>query len=213
MQSFKEAFSRHLRHPSTGPVGWLVKQFLVRRNGYLEKEAARLLGIQPHDSVLEVGFGPGVGLQYALGQMGGDGRGKVHGLEMSPDMIHSATKRLHKHIASGKLQLTLGNVMELPYPDDSMDRIFHVNCYYFWDDLDQGCKELYRVMSPGGAMVCTLNSKMVKLTIEKDFNKYADKYDPDGYMTSLERTGFTGVRIEHLQDGEKSFEAIFAGKE
>ncbi|XP_035673552.1 uncharacterized methyltransferase YdaC-like [Branchiostoma floridae] len=213
MQSFKEAFSRHLRHPSTGPVGWLVKHILVRTNRYLEKEAARLLGIQPHDRVLEVGFGPGLGLQYALEHIGGDGRGKVYRLEISPEMIHSATKRLHRHIASGKLHLTLGNVMNLPYPDNSMDRIFHVNCYYFWDDLDQGCKELNRVLSPGGAMITTMDYKTLKLSIKRDLNAYADKYDPYAYMKSLEQTGFTGVRMEHLKDGVKDFEAIFACKE
>eukprot|EP00058_Branchiostoma_floridae_P023117 XP_002608607.1 hypothetical protein BRAFLDRAFT_231146 [Branchiostoma floridae] len=128
-------------------------------------------------------------------------------------MICIATKRLHQHIASGKLHLTLGNVMKLPYPDNSMDRIFHVNCYYFWDDLDQGCKELYRVLSPGGAMITTMNYKLLKLSIEKNLNAYAHNYDPDAYMKSLEKTGFTGVRMEHLKDGDKDFQAIFACKE
>jgi len=37
----------------------------VRRNRFLERKAVALCGIQPNDKVLEVGFGPGLGLEAA----------------------------------------------------------------------------------------------------------------------------------------------------
>ena len=36
-----------------------------KRNRFLEINAVRLCNIQPHHQVLEVGFGPGVGLKEA----------------------------------------------------------------------------------------------------------------------------------------------------
>lgn len=45
--------------------------------------------------------------------------------------------------------------MELPYSDNFFERVFHVNCYYFWPDLDQGISELGRVMKTDGLMVST----------------------------------------------------------
>ena len=47
-------------------VCFSLQRFLVSRNSILEKNAARLCNIQPHHHVLEVGFGPGIGLQHAL---------------------------------------------------------------------------------------------------------------------------------------------------
>ena len=44
------------------------------------------LGVQPDDKVLEVGFGPGVGLEVALRKVE-DGSGKVYGLEISQQMV------------------------------------------------------------------------------------------------------------------------------
>ncbi|XP_078663747.1 putative methyltransferase YdaC [Branchiostoma floridae x Branchiostoma belcheri] len=213
MQHFKEAVSRHMRQPSSGPVGWLVQRFLEKRNDGLERHAAKLLNIKPHQNVLEVGFGPGLGLKHALNYIGSDGPGKVYGLDISPQMVGVATKRFQSHIAAGKLQVTLGSVSNLPYADRSMDGIFHVNCYYFWDDLHQGCAELYRVLSPGGVMVATMKKERVQLLVDRGYNEYAHKLNPDGYMSALEQTGFIGVELEHLGKGEKTFEAIFAYKE
>ena len=38
---------------------------MVKKNTILETEAVKLCGIQPDHEVLEVGFGPGVGLKAA----------------------------------------------------------------------------------------------------------------------------------------------------
>ncbi|XP_078586878.1 putative methyltransferase YdaC isoform X2 [Branchiostoma floridae x Branchiostoma japonicum] len=213
MQHFKEAFSKHMRQPSGGPVGWLVKRFLEKRNDGLERQAAKLLNIKPHHNVLEVGFGPGLGLKHALNYMGPGGPGKVYGLNISTQMVGIATKRFQSHIAAGKLQVTVGSVADLPYADRSMDGIFHVNCYYFWDDMNQACAELHRVLSPGGVMVSTLKKKRLELLIDRGYNRYAHKLNPDEYMAVLEQTGFTGVTLEHFGKGQTTFEAIFAYKE
>ena len=51
--------------PTRSLVGWLVSKFLKVGNRVLEEKAVRLCGIQPGDTVLEVGHGPGLGLQSA----------------------------------------------------------------------------------------------------------------------------------------------------
>ncbi|CAH1257228.1 Hypp1799 [Branchiostoma lanceolatum] len=214
MQHFKRAVSQNLKLPTGGPIGWLVKELIfLRTNDPCEVQAAKLLNIQPHHQVLEVGFGPGVGLKEALGYIGKDDPGKVYGLELSPQMVHVATKRLQPYIASGKLQLTVGDVMNLPYPDGSMDRIFHVNCFYFWDDLHQGCRELYRVLSPGGAVATTMNRTLVKKGVDGGLNMYARRTDPEEYMKALERAGFVGLKEEEFGEGKNKIYGYTASKE
>ena len=64
-------------------------------------------------------------------------------------------KNFKSSIERQKLEICLGSVMELPYSDNFFDRVFHVNCFYFWPDLDQGISELRRVMKTDGLMVST----------------------------------------------------------
>ncbi|XP_039605948.1 uncharacterized protein LOC120526915 isoform X2 [Polypterus senegalus] len=55
-----------LECPIQSLTGWMAKRFLEKKNEILEVNAAKLAQIQPGSTVLEVGFGPGLGLQEAL---------------------------------------------------------------------------------------------------------------------------------------------------
>lgn len=56
---------KQLGHPTQSVAGWLVSRILTVRNRFLEENAVQLCGIQPGDTVLELGHGPGMGLQSA----------------------------------------------------------------------------------------------------------------------------------------------------
>lgn len=60
-----EKVGKQLGHPTRSVTGWLVSKFLKRHNWVAEENAVRLSGIQPGDTVLELGHGPGLGLQSA----------------------------------------------------------------------------------------------------------------------------------------------------
>ena len=52
----------------------------------MENEVVEHLDIQPNHQVLEVGFGPGAGLEAALKKVE-LGSGKVHGVDISEQMV------------------------------------------------------------------------------------------------------------------------------
>lgn len=60
-----EKLGKQLGLPTRSVAGWLVSKFLTARNQVLEENAVQLSGIQPGDTVLELGHGPGLGLQAA----------------------------------------------------------------------------------------------------------------------------------------------------
>lgn len=60
-----EKVGKQLGHPTRSVIGWLVSKFLKTNNWVAEENAVRLSGIQPGDTVLELGHGPGLGLQSA----------------------------------------------------------------------------------------------------------------------------------------------------
>ena len=103
--------------------------------------------------------------------------------------------------------------MELPYSDNFFDRVFHVNCYYFWPDLDQGISELRRVMKTDGLMVSTLVRDGLNYASQKGFFKYAPHWSPEVYIAKLAGGGFRNVSIETQKTKSGfAFQVIYASK-
>lgn len=203
-----ESFASHLRLPRKSMMGWITMQFFQRHNHLVEKNAAQLCNIQPHHQVLEIGFGPGIGIEHALSYVK-DGPGKICGVELSPYSLEKASTRLHQAIRSKKVELSLGNVVDLPYGTDSFDRVFHTNCFYFWPSMQQGLQEIHRVMKPGGDMVTALCLDTIRRGKARGIFKYGNP-DPVNYMCALEMTGFENIRFEYFTDGDYKYQAIFA---
>ena len=118
---------------------------------------------------------------------------------------------MHSDIRSGKLQVSLDNVYILPVESNSFDRVFHTNCYYFWDNMPLACAELYRCMKPNSMMVTCLNlDRIIQLTKDGHFKN--DNPSPVYYMNVLHLTGFKHIQIKYFkcQDTHRDFCAIFA---
>ncbi|KAK0041857.1 demethylmenaquinone methyltransferase [Biomphalaria pfeifferi] len=200
----------HLRRPQKGLFGWFVTQYLTKRNGFLEENAVRLSNIKPDHHVLEIGFGPGIGLESAY-KIIKDGDGKLYGIESSFYMVETASKRLHQALTDKKLMLFHGCASSIPLNTDSVHRVFHCNSYYFWPSMRPVLREIYRVMKPGGVMVTTLCIDNLKKSQKNGFlNKGIA--DPVKYMVCLENFGFENVHIEYQKDPitGKEFQAIFS---
>ncbi|XP_054775227.2 demethylmenaquinone methyltransferase-like [Lytechinus pictus] len=210
MPLFTDSIARNLKKPETGFVGSFILRLLKRRNRFLEEKAVEHAEIQPNHHVLEVGFGPGLGLKKAAQCVKKD-EGMVHGIDISPAMMNAAMAHLEQEIADDMVQLTIGNAAQLPYRDTSMDRIFHTNCYYFWPDVTAVSRELFRVLKPGGQMVTLLCLERVKESHDNGFLKYGN-YDPDGYMDALKTVGFECEGMKSLKDGDEAYEYIPAKK-
>ncbi|XP_021364585.1 uncharacterized protein LOC110457576 isoform X2 [Mizuhopecten yessoensis] len=209
----RDAIARNLRKPGATLVGRIVTGLLVKRNGTLEREAVRLCKIQPDRQVLELGFGPGLGIEAAC-QLVRGGKGKVYGVDFSEEMVIAATKRVKKDIDDGKVELINGDVADLScFQSNTFDCVFHCNCYYFWPDIDKVARELHRVMKPDSLMVTTMSIERVKRIQALGFLRYANP-DQTRYMKALESSGFCDVRSEK-EKSEKSgkvYDAIFAKK-
>lgn len=60
-----------------------------------------------------------------------------------------AKERVKEFLESGKVSLHLCDVSAMPLKDNSVDKVFHCNCYYFWPDLRKAALEIHRVIKPG----------------------------------------------------------------
>ncbi|KAH9498125.1 hypothetical protein Btru_008322 [Bulinus truncatus] len=201
---------KNLRLPQKGLFGWIASQYLIKRNRFLEENAVRLCNIQPDHQVLEIGFGPGIGLEAAYNVIK-NGKGKLYGVETSLYMVELTSKRLNKALADKKMMLFHGSATNIPLNTDSVHRVFHCNSYYFWPSMRSVLREIYRVMKPGGVMVTTLCLENLKQSQKKGFLN-SGTADPVKYMVCLENFGFENVHIEYHKDAVtgKEFQAIFS---
>ncbi|XP_027144326.1 uncharacterized protein zgc:194242 isoform X1 [Larimichthys crocea] len=203
-----EKLGKQLGLPTRSVAGWLVSKFLTARNQVLEENAVQLSGIQPGDTVLELGHGPGLGLQAAA-KLLTEPTGRLIGVDYSEYMHQMASERLKELVVSGKVTLHHCDVAAMPLADSTVDKVFHCNCYYFWPDLRKGATEIHRVMKPGGLMVTTLRLFHVATMAAKRVMP-GENWHPEVYMAALRDSGFTDVRMEDIQGKKITFQAIYA---
>jgi arsenite methyltransferase len=193
------ALPRFLLGQFARPHGWwggLFAALMNRGNAALNGFAIEALEVREGDRVLDVGFGGGASLDALLQ----DGRvALVAGLDASPEMVDAARARFSSGIESGRVEVRLGTVDSIPWPDASFDRLMSVNSIYYWPDPSQGARELFRVLRPGGAAVIALRSKDMidRLGLEQHgFHSFGER-EVGGF---LEAAGFAAVRSETRQD-------------
>ncbi|KAG8002645.1 24-methylenesterol C-methyltransferase 3 [Nibea albiflora] len=203
-----EKVGKQLGHPTRSVAGWLISKLLTARNRVLEENAVQLSKIQPGDTVLELGHGPGLGLQAAA-KLLTEPTGRLIGVDYSEYMHQMASERLKELVASGKVTLHHCDVAAMPLAESTVDKVFHCNCYYFWPDLKKGATEIHRVMKPGGLMVTTLRLFHVATMAAKQVMP-GENWQPEAYMAALRDSGFSDVRMEDIQDKKLSFQAIYA---
>ena len=130
-----------------GILGRLGGIIMARTNRKFASWVINLLDIQPNDRVLEVGFGPGVGIQLLARSASA---GYVAGIDPSEEMVGQATARNVKAIESGQVDLRHGSVEGLPFEDNTFDKALAINSMQVWPDAMAGLREIRRVMKPGG---------------------------------------------------------------
>jgi ubiquinone/menaquinone biosynthesis C-methylase UbiE len=104
-----------------------------------------LLEIQPDDSVLEVGFGPGIVIQRLakLAQ-------HVAGVDPSSVMVAQARRRNAAAIGIGRVDLRQGTAENLPFAEESFDKALAINSMQVWSDAVTGLREIRRFLKSGG---------------------------------------------------------------
>ncbi len=132
-----------------GVLGRLGGIIMARTNQQCAAWVIDLLNIQPHERVLEVGFGPGAGIQLLARSASA---GYVAGVDASEEMVAQATARNVQAIESGRVDLRHGAVERLPFADHTFDKALAINSMQVWPDAVAGLRELWRVLKTGGSI-------------------------------------------------------------
>ena len=152
--------------------------------------AVGLLDVQPHDRVLEIGFGPGVAIQELARRATS---GLVVGVDHSEVMVQQARKRNAAAVSAGRVDLRLGSAEALPAFDAPFDKILAVNSLMFWDDPVARLKELHDLLRPGGRIAIVYQPRGPGST-----NELAARTGQE-IAEQFATVGVTEVRVETLE--------------
>lgn len=136
-------------HHPRGAEGRVAAWEMAHRpsNRQRSRWVVSLLGVQPADRVLEIGFGPGL----AVAELVRAGAGHVYGIDHSAVMLKQASRRNAAAIRAGRITLIMASVDQIPPAlDGPFDAILAVNSLAFWPDPADVLAELRRRLAPRG---------------------------------------------------------------
>jgi SAM-dependent methyltransferase len=192
-----------------GLWGGFAASIMKRYNEQAEVWTVEQLQVGPADCVLEIGFGPGLGLRQVLK---GLSAGNVYGIDMSPRMVRMASRTNFEALQSGKLQLQIGSADHLPYKDAMFDKVFAVNVVYFWNKPRVELIEIKRTLKNGGLIALYV---VEKNDLQKMRQARTDVFrlrDTEEIAKMLEEVGLKNIKIEHRKERIRTGVCISAAK-
>ena len=137
------------------PVGFSGKIMVAMMNfGHSAMAAWGLHFLQPAPDamVLDCGCGGGANIKTLLKLCP---KGKVQGIDYSAVSVEKTRKVNARAIAAGRCTVQQASVAELPFEAEQFDVVTAFETVYFWPELAQNFREVYRVLKPGGTcLIC-----------------------------------------------------------
>jgi len=164
-------------------VGWLMAAF----NADMERSAVNAVALSGGESVLEIGFGPGVGIRTLTKRLP---RGFVAGVDPSDVMVQQATRRNREAIGRGQVELRQATASTLPWEAERFDAVVSVNNVQEWPSLPGDLQEVWRVLRPGGRLAIAVHAWVAKYA--KDRGEPQRPWD-EHIAGALRATAFSDV--------------------
>lgn len=191
MSSWGASLRAQFGNPS-GWVGRLVGNVMAwsPSNRKRSRWAVELLEVGPTHRVLEVGYGPGLGISLLHEKASS---GVVVGIDRSGVMLEQASHRNRAAIEAGQVVLMEASVESLPSWEQPFDRVLSVNNIFFWEDAEAGLGGLYECLCVGGRIAVVVQPRAPGST-DDTTREYATTLEQQ-----LHNTGFINIRHEFLK--------------
>ena len=210
MTQVTDEIRKHARNPQ-GEAGKIMIQAMNIGHKELTEWAFHFLAFQSTEMILDIGCGGGVAVKM-LSQHTPEGR--VYGIDYSKTAIECAENENCKKISEGKVVISRESVEKLSFADESFDKVFSIESYYFWPNLAENMKEVYRVIKPGGKFI--LVAEMVKIRpinpVKEKIIKELDMtwLSPEEIRSLFHHTGYQ--KIDLYYDGQNGWLCVVGEK-
>lgn len=157
-----------------------------------------LASLKKGETVLDLGAGAGFDCFLAANKVGK--KGKVIGVDMTPEMVEKARENVEKG-GYDNVEFRLGDIENLPVADNSVDAIISNCVINLAPDKRRVFVEAFRVLKPGGRLMISdivLLNKLpeeIRNSIEAYVGCVAGAVLKDEYLKAIKEAGFQDVKI------------------
>lgn len=168
------------------PNGWVGSLMLRMMNTVhtgMNKWAFKKLPLEKDSIMLDIGCGGGKTIQ-ALSKIIPEG--KIYGIDYSEQAVKDSIQANFKDVETGKVTIFKADVTNAPFQEKFFDTITGFQTHYFWDDIESGVKEIFRILKYGGCLL--LVAEVYKMNYHMESYKTKDEMEQ-----LLINTGFHNV--------------------
>jgi SAM-dependent methyltransferase len=157
-----------------------------------------LASLKEGETVLDLGSGAGFDCFLAATRVGDKGR--VIGVDMTPEMLEKARENARK-VNSANVEFRLGEIENLPVADNSIDVVISNCVINLSPEKRRVFTEAFRVLKPGGRLMVSdivLLKELpdvLKNSIEAYVGCLSGALLKDEYIRTIKAAGFENVRI------------------
>ncbi|MDO5819312.1 MAG: class I SAM-dependent methyltransferase [Methanobrevibacter sp.] len=196
-------FFSNMRKPE-GKLGNIQLKSMNKEHTPVSLWGLKHLNISPDDVILDIGCGGGMNINRMA-----QGAKKVYGVDYSIESVNLSKEVNEDLIKEGRVEVHEGNVMDLPFEDNSFDIVTAFETVYFWPDIVKSFGEVKRVLKPGGMFLIGCEANGTNNLAMKFFDKVIDMtfYEDKDLVGFLKSNDFKDVTV-YLRDGKNKQEII-----
>lgn len=201
-KTIKEKLYNTAAYPSQEHLYYCNFEPALERLRFISKQLKRL--DKGDMQFCDLGFGPGVLTQFILEEKSA---WTACGIDISPECVHYANKLMEFKGINERVQLTTGDVRQLPYTDNNFDLILAMEVLEHIPDPIKGLLEAVRVLKPGGYTITSIPVQLpipMHLYVPKSPREVLDLYE----RANLKVLDFSAK--EFKMDSAGTFVATFA---
>ena len=157
-----------------------------------------LAELKEGETVMDLGSGGGIDVFLAARKVGE--KGKVIGVDMTPEMLQRARENAKKGNYNN-VEFRLGEIENLPAANDSVDVIISNCVINLSPDKSAVFKEIYRVLKPDGRILISdlVTEGELPEEIRKSFPAWAEciagALEKKEYLDIIKKAGFRNVTV------------------
>lgn len=183
-----------------GNSGKLVVEDMNSSHYELTSWGLEALGSIKASRILDIGCGGGRTI-HRLANI--NPQAKVIGMDYSLDCVKWSKEYNEELIKEGRIEVINGDAQKIPFDDQNFDLITAIETIYFWTDLSESFKEVYRVLRERGKLLI-----INELYKDEKFKERNDKfikesdmriYSPEEVRDILIAAGFTNITCNKVE--------------
>lgn len=196
-------FFENMGNPK-GKLGKMQLKSMNKEHTPVSLWGLKHIDIKKTDVILDIGCGGGMNVNRMAQKAK-----KVYGVDYSSESVNLSREINHDLIKRGVVEIHEGNVLNLPYHDNSFDIVTAFETVYFWPEIENSFGEVKRVLKPDGIFLIGMESNGSDNIIMKLWNHFIDMnlYTDDELVQYLKNNEFKEV-TSYLWDGKNSEEII-----